>query len=86
MMGDKGGLITIIREEFAEKPIIGVHCMAHRLHLAIHKSFDSTEYFSKFDKFMNKLYGFYNSNGHKRKAHLRQMAKYLHEKFYEFIN
>jgi len=58
--------------------------MAHKLHLAITHSFKNIPYFKHFDDLINSVYKFYNSHGHKRKAHLRKMAEVLDYAFYEF--
>lgn len=82
MSGHLGGLISIIRRN-TEKPIYAIHCMAHRLHLAIHKAFESNSYFKEFDSFINKLFQFYNWNGSKRKSHLKETADRFKMKAYE---
>lgn len=82
MMGKHNGLIKHF-QDFTNRPIYAIHCMAHRLHLAILRSFKSEPYFGKFENLFNDLYRFYNLHGHKRKAHLRATSKRLHEVMYE---
>lgn len=38
MMGENGGLISHIRK-MTKNPVFAVHCMAHRIHLAINKAY-----------------------------------------------
>lgn len=82
MMGENGGLISHVRK-VAKNPVFAVHCMAHRIHLAINKAYSSIPYFLEFDKFINELFKFYNQNAPKRKTHLRETANKLNTTFYE---
>lgn len=82
MTGKEGGLISYIRKQ-TDHPIYAVHCMAHRIHLAIEKSYASIAYFTSFDSFINKLFQFYNWNSSKKKAHLKETALKFNMKFYE---
>lgn len=82
MAGREGGLISFIRKQ-TKHPIYAVHCMAHRMHLAIEKSYASISYFATFDKLINKLFQFYNRNSSKKKKHLKETAVKLNLKFYE---
>jgi len=82
MSGSSGGLISFIRKH-TRHPIYAIHCMAHRIHLAISKSFNAIPYFQKFENFINKLFQFYNWNASKRKSHLKETALNLNMKIYE---
>lgn len=82
MVGEDGGLISYVRR-VTENPIFAVNCMAHKLHLAINKAYNSIAYFKTFDKTINDLFKFYNMHSSKRKTHLRETAKELNIDFYE---
>ena len=82
MIGSEGGLISYV-QRVTNNPIFTVHCMAHKLHLAITKAYVSIEYFKTFDSIINDLYKFYNSYSSKRKTHLRETAQGLNIAFYE---
>lgn len=82
MAGQNNGLVALIRKE-VNHPVFSIHCMAHRLELAIKKAFTKHEYFTRFEKTINNLFIFYNDNTLKRKAHLREMAMSMNEKVYE---
>lgn len=82
MMGKNNGLVALVRN-FVNRPIYAVHCMAHRLHLAIIHSFELDPYFDEFERIINSIYTFYNSRGSKNKAHLRQTAKRMKQTMYE---
>lgn len=82
MTGETAGLVALVRR-FVERRIHAVHCMAHRLHLAIIHAFEKDYYFDEFERTINALYIFYNSRGSKRKSHLRQTAKNMNVKMYE---
>lgn len=86
-MGQRlNGLIARLRD-YTRKPLCsyGVHCMAHKLHLAITHSYRTTAdgYFESFEAFINSIHTFYNNQGHKRKAHLRMFASQLKLTQYE---
>lgn len=82
MTGKEGGVISFIRQD-VKNPIYAVHCMAHRIHLAIEKAYKTIPYFKSFDKFINKIFQFYNWHANKRKAHLRETAQNCNLKMYE---
>lgn len=82
MTGVAGGLISYIRK-ITDNPIFAVHCMAHRLHLAIGNAYSSIPYFSSFDKLVNNLYKFYNFHSSKRRAHLKETSEHLNLPFYD---
>lgn len=79
MTGRINGLAVQMRT-YVTNPIYAVHCMAHKLQLAIGKAYD-TNYFSSLDNLINFLYSFYN-RGEKREAHLRMTSKRLGSTFY----
>lgn len=82
MTGKHGGLVTLLRRNL-RRPILGVHCMAHRLLLVIIHSFENHAFFEEFEKVINLVYLFYNSHGSKRKAYLKKMACDKNAKYYE---
>lgn len=82
MTGVVGGLISHIRK-ITVNPIFAVHCMAHRLHLAIGNAYSSIPYFSTFDKLINALYKFYNFHSSKKRAHLKETSEQLNLPFYD---
>lgn len=84
MTGPRKGLISYIRRmKNNDEPVFAIHCMAHRLHLAIKSSFKSNDYFKlSFDKLINDIYHFYNFHSTKRKAHLSATAQRLNLKVY----
>ena len=83
MIGKNNGLIVKLKE-YLGRPILSVHCLAHRLHLATGRAWKDNEQFKKFEKIINNVYVFYNNRGHKRKAHLRATASILEVQHYEF--
>ena len=83
MLGKHNGLAKIMND-WAEETIYTVHCMAHRLHLAMRKAVKSVPYYRQFEDLVNEVHNFYNRHGHKRKAHLRELAQVLNEQIYEF--
>lgn len=87
-VGRKGGLAQHLKN-FAENPLFAIHCMAHRLELAIQHSFDDSVELKKLgkdmDKLINSVYSFYNDKSHKRKTHLKDTAEKLKVQFIELI-
>lgn len=87
-IGKHGGLVNHLKQ-FAKTPLLAVHCMAHRLELAIGHSFEIDGPVSKLgkemDKLINGIYSFYNNKGHKRNTHLKATTESLKETFYELI-
>lgn len=81
MSGPRGGLLSYFQAN-TNNFLLAVHCMAHRLELAIEKAFKTIPYFKRFEKFINELFQFYNLNSSKRKAHLRETANKLKKKMY----
>lgn len=86
-VGDHGGIIKYLRD-FATNKIYAVHCMAHRLELAVSHAFDSMNKFDNMDKINNhldqtitKTYSFYRK-GFKRRYHLKKTCEDLNIKFY----
>lgn len=90
--GRKSGTIAFLKN-WAKNPIFAIHCMAHRLELAVQHAFESmknlqdmnriSEYL---DKTISKTYSFYNGYGHKRKTHLKQTCEKIKIKFYALSN
>lgn len=82
MMGRNHGLITFF-QSYVDNPIYSVHCMAHRLQLAITRCFNTFEYFKEFESVINNVTRFYSGNGYKRRSHLRALSVELNEAIYE---
>lgn len=78
MSGQQGGLISYFRRN-SDTFIYAVHCMAHRLELAIEKAMHKVAYFNDFEKFINRLFKFYNYNTSKWKAHLKETANKMNQ-------
>lgn len=87
-VGRHNGVVKFLRD-WAKNPIFAIHCMAHRLELAVQHAFNSitslenmnkiSEYL---DKVIKKTYSFYNGQGFKRKDHLKNTCEKLNKKFY----
>ena len=85
MMGVHEGLGKKLGR-FVDHKLVEVHCLAHRIHLAIRRAFKNIPIMHEFEKALNGIYTFYYSHGHKRKAHLVNMEdpswlelSYIHE-------
>ena len=72
MMGVHEGLGKKLGR-FVDHKLVEVHCLAHRIHLAIRRAFKNIPIMHEFEKAVNGIYTFYYSHGHKRKAHLVNM-------------
>lgn len=81
MSGQKGGLLSYFQTN-TDNFLYGIHCMAHRLELAIVKAMKTVNYFENFETFVNNLFQFYNLNNSKRKSHLKETAKLLNKKMH----
>lgn len=81
MSGHRSGLLSYFQAN-THNFVYAVHCMAHRLELAIEKAFKTVSYFARFEKFINDLFQFYNLNSSKRKAHLKETANMMNKKMY----
>jgi hypothetical protein len=53
--------------------------MAHRLQLSVRKPIEQFEFMLALESFVNDIYKFYGSHGHKTNAHLREFAKAFDE-------
>ncbi len=78
MQGKNNGLGKKI-EEYVGRTIVSVHCLAHRIHLAVRRAFKKFTMMFQLESFINGLYTFYY-RGHKRKSQLMEFAA---EKFWE---
>lgn len=81
MAGQRGGLVSYFQAN-SDNFIYAIHCMAHRLELAIEKAMQKFPYFADFEKFINKLFQFYNWHNSKRKAHLKETVHKMKAKMY----
>lgn len=82
MAGSQNGLIVHFRRIVKPRNIIGIHCMAHRLQLAVSHSMDDFHQLRNFEKFINSIHNFYVSHGHKRLHSLKNTIDELNEDFY----
>ncbi len=73
MMGRHKGLGKLL-QDFTQRKLVSVHCMAHRVHLSIRRAFNSFTFMNHFESAINGLYTFYYSHGHKRRNHLWNFA------------
>lgn len=88
-LGKTSGTVKYLKD-WAKKPIFAIHCMSHRLELAIQHAFDQLIQFDDnkkiiseyLDETINKVYKFYNAQGSKRITHLKQTCDKHMEKFY----
>lgn len=60
LTGCKSGVITRFKSEFPK--LKSIHCMAHRLELAVHDSIKSLTACNHFEIFISKLYGLFNQS------------------------
>lgn len=82
MLGRENGLNKLL-EDWTGNKLYAIHCMAHRLHLAIRRAIVSIPIFSAFKITINNVHNFYNHHGHKRKQHLRSLAEASNVRMYE---
>lgn len=82
MAGKKGGLLAKLRDYTGKSKLLFMHCLAHRLQLAIGKAWKKYEHFSSLEDIVNDVYNFYNNRGHKRKAHLKKTIASMEMKSY----
>lgn len=81
MIGKRQSLWVLIKKEIG-RDIPAIICMAHKLENSIKRGIKSStdtdlQYFSQFNKSINKFYVFYSSRGSKRWASLEQTAEEL---------
>ncbi len=81
-MGRRNGLATRLDRDFSEKSLYVIHCMAHRLDLAIARAWKGKDFFKAMNTEVNNVYYFYNNKKYKRLAHYKETAKALDEKYY----
>ena len=70
-------------DEFVNNDLFRIHCQAHRLNLALRDAFDDITYMFHFEEMIKDIALFYNSQNHKRKSHLRELAYELELEFLE---
>ena len=58
MLGKKGGLVALLKQQ--QPCLVGIHCMAHRLELALKKTVNSFPMFAAIEQLMLDLYMFYH--------------------------
>ena len=61
-------------EEFVGHPLVKIHCMAHKLNLAVRKSFTDKNFKWIFyiESLLKQVYVFFMNKGHKRMSFLRE--------------
>lgn len=83
VMIGKNGLISEIRK-MVNQPVYSVHCMAHKLHLAIGKSLKKSIYFREhFENNIDSIVKFYNFHSSKRKDRLVETSIACNMKLYD---
>lgn len=86
-VGQHSGTIKYIRD-WSEGPIFAIHCLAHRLELAVHHALNSMKNIATMNQISNylddtirKTFSFYNK-GFKRKSHLKATCETFKIKFH----
>ena len=72
-LGKKGGLAVKL-ENFVGRKLIKVHCLAHRLNLAVSKVFNNNKdliWIFHMESAIKQVHTFFYNKGHKRKSILR---------------
>ena len=73
-------------QNFAENPLIGTHCHAHRLNLSGKWSIKTEPFFIHMEEVIKKVSGFYNGRGYKRREHLLATSRELEVYLYDTIS
>ena len=74
-LGQKGGL-AIKLEEFVGRKVVKVHCLAHRLNLAVRKVLNKDfNWIFHVESAIKQVHTFFYNKGHKRKSILREFMK-----------
>ena len=81
--GEKNGVLGYFRRFFEPRKFLAIHCMCHRLELALHHSMKKYDWYNGFENTLNTIHNFYYSHSHKRLEFLREMADNLNLEFYE---
>ena len=76
MLGAKGGVVALIREELGRPFIISIHCSGHKLELAFKDAMKKIPALAKVDSLLLSLYYFYH-NSPLNRANLKESAKAL---------
>ena len=74
MSGRLNGLGKILGD-YVGRDLVKIHCMAHKIHLAIRRAFKDINYIFHVESALNQMYTFYYSHSHKRLNHLREFAQ-----------
>lgn len=74
VMSSRGAGLIKHMSDYVEKPLIFVHCMAHRLQLAIGKSWKLEDHFQSTEDLLNTLHKYYFGHGHKRRIHFEKVV------------
>ena len=83
MIGSNGGVSQKLTE-YVERPIFTIHCLAHRLQLAVGRAWNEKSYFQKLEELTNSIHNFYFNKGHKRFAHYRETIDAFDASLYKF--
>ena len=72
-LGRKSSIATML-EEFVGHPLVKIHCMAHKLNLAVRKSFTDKNFKWIFyiESLLKQVYVFFMNKGHKCTSFLRE--------------
>ena len=77
MMGKKGGVMQLLQEKIG-RPIVGIHCVAHRLELAVLDAVKTCPYLSRFEDTVKSIFKFYFYSP-KRRREVNEIANILDE-------
>lgn len=83
MVGKENGLTSKLRSLTGLQHLISIHCVAHRLNLAVLNSITHTKYLSKVDSVLKNLYKFYQ-NSPKRLKQLKKVSDTLETEILKF--
>ena len=84
-LGRKGGL-AIKLEEFVGRKLVKVHCLAHRLNLAVRKVLTKDfNWIFHVESAIKQVHTFFYNKGHKRKSILREFIKGVRATFGEIF-
>ena len=81
--GEKNGVLGFFRRFFKPRKFLAIHCMCHRLELALHHSLKKYDWYIGFENTLNSIHNFYYGHSHRRLEFLREMAEKLNLEFYE---
>lgn len=72
--GAKKGVASRLKEQVPD--LVAIHCVAHRLNLAVSQAAKSVKYLEKFERYLKNLFWFYQ-NSPKRSSSLKAIQNLL---------